>query len=182
MLIRVILVGCLWGGALCSICLAGEAAKEAHLSEVRLKDQDGKEHVYQFPQPKPVVFLLAGRKGSKTVNAWVNPLLKRFDDRIALQGVASLRTLPAFSRPFVRRFISRLTDNPVLLDWKGVFPVLRKDEAMLVLVGTCGRRTLCRVALPSATEQARVFEQIDAVLKESSCALCQRSDAIVRKE
>ncbi len=83
-----------------------------------LRDQFKRPHLVAFPRPRPCVLVLADRRGSKQLEAWIRPLHERYGDRVELTGVAALGGVPRLARAVVRRLFRRGAAYPVLLDWE----------------------------------------------------------------
>lgn len=149
-------------------CLAFAGDSE-HLSSFTLRDQYKEETTFEFPRENVVVFLVSGRRGSELANRWVDPLVTRFGESIAIQGVASLHSLPAFSRGLVRPFIARITQHPVLLDWEGTFPRPEKKGMLIRVVEPCGHLIDLNVGEPSKDEVERVSQSIRKALQTVTC-------------
>ena len=98
---------------------ASGGAGNGRASEFELKDQYGKSFTYRFPKAKVSILAFADRKGSEQLEGWIRPLYERYQDRVDIQGVASLSSVPPFVRPVVRRIFRSKVNYSVMLDWQG---------------------------------------------------------------
>jgi len=72
----------------------------------------------------------------------VRPIYARYQDRVALDGVADLSKVPRFARGMVRAFFRGQLDYPVMLDWSGEVATryrYQPGEANLFAIDPTGR-------------------------------------------
>lgn len=140
-----------------------------HIESFSLKDQDRVRRTFRFPHAAVRVFLVSRRDGSGLVSDWVETIRDGFPKGVELQGVASLGSVPRFSRALVRPFIGRMTREPVLLDWEGFFPVPEKGVLILRVTSRCGAVSDLEVGAPSEEEVRRVRRRIRETLAAPLC-------------
>lgn len=70
-------------------------------AEFSLKDQFSATRNYSFPRAKVSVLLFSDREGFEQLEGWIRPLVERFDNRVDVQGVAVLSSVPRLARPAV---------------------------------------------------------------------------------
>ena len=114
---------------LCCLSSAGGlavASEKAGTSEqpevapvITLVDQYGDTHEYTFPRERVLLITIAGRKGSRNMDPWVETLRERYDGVIDFQGIADLEGVPYLARKFARAMIKKRSKRPVLCDWEG---------------------------------------------------------------
>ena len=105
-----------------------------------------------------------------------------YGDAVTVQGVASLTSIPFFSRSLVRPFVAGLTQHSVLLDWKGVFPAQEKKRLLIRVVRTCGLAEDLSVEKPVEPYQSMVAEKIRDALKNRHCALCGAQETVPKTQ
>ena len=130
-----------------------------------LADQYEKSHSLTFPGTNVVVLTLADQKGSKQIAGWVEPLKRRFGDRIQLAGVADVSKVPGFLRGRVRAGFREQMPYPIMLDWKGTVCrrlAIERNQANVLLLDPSGtiRLRLTGEAEPQAL--ARLTNAITA--------------------
>jgi peroxiredoxin len=113
-----------------------------------------------------VVVLIASDKEGKTQNtAWLKAVRDKYADRVAIQGIADVSSVPFFLKGKIRGDFKKDVDS-ILLDWKGeVFKAygLTKGVSNVILIGKDGmvrHRTSGR-ASPEAVQE--LFRKIDAL-------------------
>jgi Glycosyl transferase family 2 len=107
-----------------------------------LPDQFGTNHAVIFPRPQPLVLIVADRKGSEQIDAWVMALKARYGRRLELAGVADVGGAPAWVRGMIRKSFRKKYPYPILLDWSGRLPAslhCQKDVANIFLLDPAGR-------------------------------------------
>jgi hypothetical protein len=111
-------------GTLLLACALATSVAEAGTNELRiasfkLRDQYGVEHHVEFPREKVCYLTVADRRGSKELDAWIEPVAKQFGDRIDVVGVADVSSVPRPLQAMVRDHFKKSVAHPVLLDWSG---------------------------------------------------------------
>jgi hypothetical protein len=148
-------------------CLEQIAAKVAQAPMFTLKDQFQNEHRYAFPRPRSSVLIFADRAGSDQLEDWVRPIYARYQDRVALDGVADLSQVPRFARGMVRAFFRGQLDYPVMLDWSGEVTAsyhYQPGEANLFVIDPSGRIVLKVIGGVSHAKLQRVFTALGGLL------------------
>ncbi len=135
-----------------------------------LPDQFGTNHTVSFPRPNPTVLIVADRKGSEQIEAWVAALKGRYHGRLTLIGVADVGGAPSWVHGLIRSSFRKKYPYPILLDWSGRLPAglhCQKDSANVFLLDPTGRIL--------ATERGEYGE-------EARRRLMERADLTVRTE
>ncbi len=107
-----------------------------------LPDQFGTNHEITFPQPQPLVLIVADRKGSEQIRPWVTALKTRYNGKLKLVGVADVGGAPGWVHGLIRKSFRKKYDYPILLDWSGQLPATlhcEKDVANVFLLDSAGR-------------------------------------------
>lgn len=86
---------------------------------IRLPDQFNALQSLQFPSTNLTLLVIADRKGSDQLEAWIAPLYKRFEKTIAIHGLADVSTVPPGLQTLVRNAFQKALSYPVMLDWSG---------------------------------------------------------------
>jgi hypothetical protein len=111
-------------GTLLLACALAASVAEAGTNELRvasfkLRDQYGAEHHIEFPREKICYLTVADRKGSKELDAWIEPVAKQYGDRVDVIGVADVSGVPRPLQGMVRDHFKKSVAHPVMLDWTG---------------------------------------------------------------
>jgi hypothetical protein len=107
-----------------------------------LQDQFGTNHCVQFPQPHLTLLIVADRKGSEQIDAWVAALAPVRCGRFELLGVADVGGAPGWVHGLIRQKFREKYSCPILLDWSGDLPAslhCRKAVANVFLLDPDGR-------------------------------------------
>jgi hypothetical protein len=148
-------------------CPERTGVKAAKAPVFTLTDQFKKEHRYHFPRPRASVLLVADYGGSEQLENWVRPIYARYQDRVALDGVADLSKVPRFARDMVRAFFRGQLDYPVMLDWSGEVTTryrYQPGEANLFVIDSTGHIVLKVMGGVSHTKLQRVFTALSGLL------------------
>ena len=132
-----------------------------------LNDQYGTQHVSRFPRDKISVLLFAASTGSAQLKAWIKPIYARYQDILALYGVADLTAVPEFFQSFVPLAVRAQVQYPVMLDWEGTVSrdyASQQGQTNLFVVNTQGDIVLKVVGSVSAARLQRVLAQINGLL------------------
>jgi hypothetical protein len=155
---------------LCWLALWGFAAWVAHgetAAPLVMEDQHGDPRVLTFPRPEVSVLLIADRQGSSQLEPWIEALYDRYEDDVAIEGVALLKGVPRPMRRMVRFLFRRGVPHPVMLDWTNKSAerysfVAHKPNVFVI---TRDGRIHLRIHGPSSEENlARCFSGIDELL------------------
>jgi hypothetical protein len=103
------------------VCLIDVSATESApmALEFRLFDQYGKSYEIIYPRDKTCVLVFADKWGCTQVEGWVRPLYERYQDTIAILGVAQLDGVPKWLRSTLVRIFKRSIKFSVMMDWTG---------------------------------------------------------------
>ena len=112
--------------ALCAITLVSacfaddteDSPKKEKAPRFTLMDSHDEPFGLTFPREKPVLLTFSDQGGSDEMDAWNEPLLKRYDDQVERCAVAWLEAIPTLMRGAVEKII-QTTYDWVLLDWSG---------------------------------------------------------------
>ena len=129
-----------------------------------LKDQHRTSHHYDFPRPRISVLIFADYAATAQLEDWIQPLYDRYQEAIAIDGVAVLSKAPKLLRGMVRAAFRDRLARPVMLDWSGVVSSdyqYEKGEANLFVIAPNGRILLKIVGAVSAVKLQRVRQAID---------------------
>ncbi|MEJ7713459.1 MAG: hypothetical protein WKF84_27350 [Pyrinomonadaceae bacterium] len=145
------------------------ASTEELATDFTLKDQFDKLQVYRFPRDRVTVLAFGDRKGSEQVESWVKPLYQRYKERVDINGVAVLDTVPSVARGIVRKVIKAQVKHPVMLDWNGL--VAKKYDytggaASVVVIDRSGKILLRNAGAADEASLNRVYVQIDQLLNK----------------
>ena len=90
------------------------------IPRIALSDQFDQFHEHRPPFQRPMVVVLADRRGSSHIESWVTELYRSKGDSIEIVGIADLHGVPDFvKRPLRKAFRAQCADYPILLDWSG---------------------------------------------------------------
>ena len=136
-------------------------------SPLAMKDQHGKPRSLAFPRPEVSVLLIADRPGSSQLEPWIEAIHDRYEDDVAIEGVALLKGVPRPMRGLVSSLFRRGVPRPVMLDWANEsaesYSFVAK-KANVFVIARDGRIHL-RIQGPSSEENlARCFSGIDELL------------------
>jgi hypothetical protein len=107
-----------------------------------LPDQFGTNHVVKFPQSKPMVLMIADRKGSEQIDEWVAALKKHYGRRIEMVGVADVSGVPGWMQGMIRKKFRKQYAYPILLDWSEKLPAslhCQPEAVNIFLLDEAGR-------------------------------------------
>jgi hypothetical protein len=88
-------------------------------AEFELRDQFDKQQAIKFPAAKPILLIVADKKGSEGIEGWAQPLGVRFGERIRISGLADVSAVPQPIRGFVQGRFKKAIAYPTMLDWEG---------------------------------------------------------------
>jgi predicted transcriptional regulator len=113
-----------------------------------------------------VVVLIASDKEGKAQNtAWFKAIRDKYADRVVVQGIADVSSVPFFLKGKIRSDFKKDPDS-ILLDWKGeVFNVygLTKGVSNVILIDKDGmiRHRIAGSASPEGVQE--LFKQVDTL-------------------
>src|ERR1700683_1192160 len=73
------------------------------LASFELRDQYDNPHNISFPATNVTLMTVADRKGSEQIDGWIAPVKERYGERIAIEGIADVSTVPRLLRSMVRK-------------------------------------------------------------------------------
>ena len=169
----------LWGASMMT-CLAVQASTNSvevavtttnRCAESTLNDQFLKSHELKFPREKPTVLTVADRKGSEDIVGWAHPLAEKFGDKIIVDGLADVSSVPGPLRSMVQSKFKKAIQYPVMLDWEGDATRsfnYTKGKANVYLLSTDGR-ILHHLAGKADDEKLKTLEEtIEREIKPST--------------
>ncbi|MFO1511725.1 MAG: hypothetical protein U1F83_02240 [Verrucomicrobiota bacterium] len=86
---------------------------------ISLRDQFDAPQTLAFPTTNVLFFAIADQKGSEQIAGWVAPVKDRFQERVAIYGIADVSAVPRPLRGLVRKKFKQAQSHPVMLDWTG---------------------------------------------------------------
>jgi hypothetical protein len=149
-------------------------AKIVQAREFILRDQFDQTHVYRFPHPRVSVLVMADRRGSRQLEAWIQPIYARFEKRINIAGVAEMSRVPRFARGLARRFLRQRLSYPVMLDWTGEVTQrydYQQGQANLFVIDQSGYIVLRLMGAVDPVKLQRVLTVIDRLETDTSIGL-----------
>ncbi len=165
-------------GILLLMMTAGIHAAETSLLNTRAPEftlQDQFERTVPLRQFEgSVVVLIASDKAGKEQNgAWTRAIRDRYADRVALQGIADLSSVPFFLKGTVRNDI-RKDRVSILLDWKGeVFRAYGLAQGAVNIIVIDGQGMVRHLHAGSAEPAALValFRVLDEALARQGAGM-----------
>lgn len=88
-------------------------------ARIALRDQFDVPRVIAFPTSNLTFLTIADKAGSQQIPEWVTAIKQRFGDRVMIEGIADVSSVPRPLRGMVRRGFQHDLAHPVLLDWSG---------------------------------------------------------------
>lgn len=142
---------------------SAENAINEKATEFILQDQYEKTVILRQYEGRVVVLLGSDKEGSSQNAAWIKVIKDKYSDRVLVQGIANLSSVPFFLKTKIRNDL-RKDGESILLDWKG--EVFRsygfvKDVSNIVLID--GRGVIRHRSAGSASSEAvhELFRKID---------------------
>lgn len=136
-------------------------------AEFSLKDQFGTVYDYKFPRQKISILAFGDKDGSEQLEAWIKPLVDKYDTKIDIQGVAELSAVPSIARGIVRSMIKKKSKYPVMLDWKGSVSKsynYEKKKANIILIDENGSIISKEIGIADEKKLEKFYKQIDKLL------------------
>jgi peroxiredoxin len=133
--------------------------------EFTLQDQYEKSVSLRQFEGRVVVLLASDREGSSQNAAWIKAIRDNYADRVAVQGIADVSTVPFFLKGRIRDEFKK-SEASILLDWEGdVFRSygFAKFVANVLLIDRHGviRHRSSGQAAPAVIQE--LFKKIDAL-------------------
>lgn len=154
--------------ALCLLAAAVTSARaqaliDSKAPEFSLLDQYDQPYDLRQATGRPVILVASDGEGAKHNRRWVAAIKERYQDRVAVVGIADTRGAPFFMKPAVKNEFKKSPDR-ILLDWDGmVFTSygLAPKVSNIVLIDKHGvlRYLVSGEATAAACE--KLFQEID---------------------
>jgi predicted transcriptional regulator len=133
-------------------------------TEFTLQDQYEKTISLKQLEGRIVVLIASDKEGKEQNAAWTRAIRDKYADRILVQGIANVSSVPFFLKGKIRNDFRKEGDS-ILLDWKGeVFEAynLTKGVSNVILIDTRGMIHY-RSSGPASPEAVReLFRKIEA--------------------
>jgi len=131
--------------------------------EFTLQDQYEKTVSLKQYEGRIVVLIASDKEGKAQNAAWIKAIRDRYADKVAIQGIADVSSVPFFLKGKIRNDFKKDGDS-ILLDWKGeVFKTygLTKGVSNVILIDKDGivRHWSTGSASPEAVQE--LFKKID---------------------
>jgi len=132
--------------------------------EFTLRDQYEKTVSLKQYEGRIVVLIASDKEGKAQNSAWTKAIRDKYADRVAVQGVADVSSVPFFLKGKIRSDFKKDPES-ILLDWKGeVFKAydVTKGVSNVILIDRQGmvRHQTSGSASPEAVQE--LFKNIDA--------------------
>ena len=142
--------------------LQGVCAASDQMPGISLTDQFDRAHLHEAPFDRPLVVVVADRRGSGHIESWVSEIYRSQGNAVEIVGLADLRGVPGFMKgPLRKAFRVQCASYPVLLDWTGTtaaaFP--RGDTGIDIFVMDTAGRIVAAVSGPFAAEKLETVER-----------------------
>jgi hypothetical protein len=151
------------GAAVLPASAAEAKPGEIHLSTFELSDQFGKLHTIAFPRPRPLLLLVADRRGVDEIDGWITCLKSRWETTADILGIADVNGVPRMFRQRMSDAIRKSRSRPVMLDFDanvtGLLPC-RSRTANLFVVDRSG---VVVTTIAGSTNLARLNAVRDAL-------------------
>lgn len=137
-------------------------------AEFTLKDQFGTEFSYKFPRQKISILAFGDQDGAEQLEAWLRPIIEKYEDKIEIQGVAELSAVPGIAKGIVRNAIKKRSKNPIMLDWSGDVSKsykTKKNVANVYLIDAQGKVIAQESDAADDKKLAALYKKIDDLLK-----------------
>jgi len=150
---------------LAGIAEGGEAPLNARAPEFTLQDQYDRIVALRQYEGHIVVLIASDKEGSTQNAGWTKVIRDKYADRVAIQGIADVSSVPFFLKGKIRNDFKKDKDS-ILMDWKGeVFKAygLTKGTPNVILIDKDGMIRY-RTSGPASPETVQdLFEKIDAL-------------------
>ncbi len=145
-----------------------EAPEREEAPRFTLMDSDGEPFGFSFPLEKPVLLTFADQGGHEQMDAWTEPLLERYGERLEHKAVAWLAFIPASMRTVVLKIVQQSYDW-VLLDWNGAVAKryrCKANVANVFLVSKDGHILFENHGKATKKRLKKAYETLDEELKK----------------
>lgn len=133
--------------------------------EFTLQDQYDKTVILRQYEGQVVVLLASDKEGSSQNAAWIKAIKDKYANRVAVQGIADVSSVPFFLKGKIRNDFRKAGDSS-LLDWKGeVFRSYGFAKTVSNIVLIDGRGVIRHRSSGSASPEAiqELFKKIDTL-------------------
>jgi len=142
-----------------------QPAVNARAPEFTLQDQFEKTVSLQQYEGRVVALIASDKEGSSQNAAWTKVIKGKYVDRVTVQGIADVSSVPFFMKGKIRSDLKKDAES-ILLDWKGeVFKAygLTKGVSNVILIDKDGmiRHRASGQASPEAVQE--LIKKIDAL-------------------
>jgi peroxiredoxin len=152
---------------ICILPLTGASAENVpgeKAIEFTLQDQYEKTVSLKLYEGRIVVLIASDKEGKAQNSAWAKAIRDKYADRVSVQGVADVSSVPFFLKGKIRSDFKKDPES-ILLDWKGeVFKAydITKGVSNVILIDRQGmiRHRTSGPAFPEAVQA--LFMKIDA--------------------
>jgi predicted transcriptional regulator len=151
------------------VLLVGAAGAQplvnARAPEFTLQDQFDRTFTLRWLEGRTVVLIASDKEGSAQNPAWMKAIREAYGDRLVVQGIADVRTVPFFLKGKIRNDFKKDAES-ILLDWKGeVFTAygLAPKVSNVVLIDKLGTIGFLHSGPADPDALQRLFAVIDRV-------------------
>lgn len=131
-----------------------------------LEDQYGRTRTIGFPRDRLMLVTVCDQRGSKDLEPWVKTVFSRFQNRLDIEGVADVSSVPSTLRGLVRRGFKGQTHS-IMLDWEGSVVrrfAYQKSVPNLYLIDGKGRVQGCWTGVMTSEQSQLIQQKIEALL------------------
>jgi hypothetical protein len=137
----------------------------AKAPDFSLLDQYGRQYSLGSFAGQPLVLIASDQEGSKQNRQWVDRIQKKYKERIRIEGVADVRTVPVLMKSVVRSDFKKNKDS-ILLDWDGAMFTSYgcvKSVSNVILIDSKGYIRHIHAGGATADAVDRLFRKIDTL-------------------
>jgi len=152
------------------LCTSASEAVAKTMANLKLQDQFDQTHHIRFPSAKIRILTIADKKGSEQIEAWVNAVKQRYQERVEVLGVADVRRVPRPLRALVQRAFKKQLPHPIMLDWSGAVPealASHKNQANIYVLNRDGQILIHMSGIATEPALAKIFTMIDQLLRNA---------------
>ena len=142
-----------------------ENAVNEKAADFTLQDQYEKTVSLKHFEGRIVVLIASDKEGSSQNASWTKAIKDKYADRVAIQGIADVSSVPFFLKGKIRGDFKKDGDS-ILLDWKGeVFRSygLAKGASNVILIDKDGMIRHRSSGPASAEAVQELFKEIDVL-------------------
>jgi len=151
------------------VAAAGEGGGtliNSRFPEFVLQDQYDKQVATRQWEGRTVILIASDKEGSEQNPAWVKAIRERYGERIVLQGIADVRSVPFFLKNRIKKKFQKDRES-ILLDWDGVVFTscgLKKNAPNIILIDKSGMMRHIHSGFAEPAAMARLFAEADKLL------------------